>query len=319
MKKLLAVLSTAGLAIGIAGAFGATAATATPAVRHTVFAMTVSKTTGLSKTAMTTLTVKTTGATKGDLIEAGICNDDASQANPLSDPTDACTAPDVKLAPSSGKVSFTLKLKPGLQGGNSLSGCPQSTQQYGLGVQCIVAAADLGTKATADAPLYFKGSAGTASGTHYNGVLKAKTGFAVAGLYGSTPSNLASGCQSFSSNDPAGSPPASWTGIPLCDDGDLAPAGVGGPFPAGDGLAAGEGVEVEVNGSPVGSTQAVGDQGPDVTNPGGATFDYTFPNTGVKTSYTITFIGVGDGTADGSASGVVNTFTAKVSATGKIT
>jgi len=312
MKKLLAVLSAGGLMVGIAGVLGATAATAAPARAHQPYAVSVSQTTNLSKTLHTTLTVIATGATAGDLLEAGICNDDASIQSPLVKPTNACTAPQIDPAGAGGTFTFTITLKPGKQGKSTLSGCPQSKQQYGLGIQCIVASEDISTGATADIPLYFKAAAGKASGTAFHGVFTVSGGFAVAGLYGSTPGTLATGCQSFSKTATA-----SWTGIPLCDDGANAPAGVGGPFAAGVGLAAGEGVEVTVNGTPVGSTQAVGDQGgADVSNPGGAVFDFTFAKKG---NYKIQMIGVGDGTNDGTASGVVNKFTAIVSAAGNIT
>ena len=98
---------------GISSALGATAANAS--IRpHAPFAVTVSKTTRLSTTANTKLKVKITGASKGDALEAGICNDDASQTSPLSDPTDVCTSPDIAIVSASGSVSITLTLKPRL-------------------------------------------------------------------------------------------------------------------------------------------------------------------------------------------------------------
>jgi hypothetical protein len=304
MKKLLAVLSAAGLTLGVAGVFGATAATA-----QQTFAITVSKTTNLSMVGPTTLTVQATGASEGDAIEAGVCNDDASQTSPLVNPSDACAPPKIVLADADGDATLTFKLKLGLQGSDALSGCPQSSQQYGLGVQCIVASADLTSGATADVPLYFKFPKGTASGVGFNGVLTVSGGFAVAGVSGNPPSTT--GCQSFSSTAPA----ASWTGIPLCDDGADAPSPFG-PVPEGDGYAGGEPVEVVVNGTlvcdPTDSTvpycpNANADAPVDVANPGGATFDFTFPASG---RYTIQFVGA--------ESGVVNTFTAKVSMSGVV-
>jgi hypothetical protein len=314
MKKLLAALSAAGLvSLGISSALGATAANAS--IRpHAPFAVTVSKTTGLSTTANTKLKVKITGASKGDALEAGICNDDASQTSPLSDPTDACTSPDIAIAPASGSVSITLTLKPGLQGSDPLSGCPASSSQTGLGISCIVAAADLTASETADVPLYFKNGKVTVTGTGGVATITVKSGFETAGLVGSSPSTLTGPCQAFSGTVAGGAAP--WTTDPLCDDADNAPAGVGGPYPAGYGFAAGEAVLAYLGTTEVGGAQADADAPVPVATPGGVTV--TLGSALPAGKYTIDLVGSGY-TAGANASGVTVKVTVKVSASGKVT
>jgi hypothetical protein len=328
MKKLLAALSAAGLVtLGMSSIIGATTATAQVHPSTAVFAVTSSKTTGLSTTKATKLTLTTTGSAKGDAVEAGICNDDASQTSPLSDPGAACTPLDLKTAPSSGKVTFSVTLTPGPVGSDSESGCPQSTSQYGLGIACIVAAADLNTGATDDVPIYFtppKPDKVTGVPKSFEATLQVKGGFAVAGLQGSSESTLTSGCQAFSKDTGT-----AWATDPICDDASNVPAGLGGPEPAGNGFAAEEGVEVLENGTPVGQASAtysgvptadegsvaIGGTGP-VPDPGGASFTTSALAPG---KYAFEFVGVGDGTADGSASGVIVKFTVKVAANGNVT
>jgi hypothetical protein len=247
MKKLLAALSAAGLLVGLVGAFGSTAASAGPRPHTTAtLVVTVSPSTGISRTAPTPLVITVTGANAGDTLEYGLCNDDASQKSPLVDPTDACTTPNFTTADGSGDATIDVTLTPGKQGSDATSTCPQSTVQYGLGIQCIAAVADFTTTpvATGDAPLYFaqKSKDTLKADGAFTGLITG-FGFATDGLFGSSPTTLATGCQSFSGTNPK----KSWTtGLPLCDDGTNAPAGVGGPLPKGEGYATGEPVEVIV-------------------------------------------------------------------------
>jgi hypothetical protein len=239
LKKLLAVLSAAGLTIALAGTFGSVAtASVRPQVRpaQPSFAISATPTTGLSTTAKTVITVNYSGAGDGDLIEYGICNDDASQPSPLANPHAACTSPAFVTDSGTGSGSFNVTLKPGKQGRDKLSKCPQTKAQYGLGVACIVAADDIQAQATADAPLYFASPNATVKGHghDFTGVITAKGGFATSGLYGSSPTSLTTGCQSFSTTEPS-SAPNGWTGLPLCDDGEYAPGGVGAPLTEGYG------------------------------------------------------------------------------------
>jgi hypothetical protein len=327
MKKLLAALSAAGLVtLGMSSLIGASTATAQvhPAPA-TTFAVTSSKTTGLSTTKPTKLTITTSGSTKKDAVEAGICNDDASQTSPLSDPGAACTPLIIKSANSAGKAVFSVTLTPGLIGTDSESACPQTTGQYGLGIACIVAAADLNTGDTADIPIYFvPNKPDKVTGSDGQALLQVSGGFAVAGLQGSSESTLTSGCQAFSKDTGT-----AWATDPICDDASNVPAGLGGPEPAGNGFAAEEGVEVLVDGSPAGQASAtyhgvptadegsvaIGGTGP-VPDPGGASFTTAALSTG---KHTVEFVGVGDGTSDGSASGVIVKFSVKVAANGKVT
>jgi len=323
MKKLLAALSAAGLMVGIGGVFGSSAATASAPHIAQPFTVLATPTTGIAVTGPTTISATYTGATDNGTVEYGICNDDASNKSPLVKPTAACTAPALSTASASGTGSFTIVLHPGDQGSSLTSGCPQSKTQYGLGIQCIVAALDFGTDATSDVPLYFQPKAGvlTSAGA-FMGKFTIKGGYATDGLFGSSPATLATGCQSFSKTATA-----SWTTLPLCNDGANNPAGTGGPLPAGDGFATGEPVEVILGGgvpaddglqcNPTLAPNAAGacpyadaDAPTDVNTPGGLTYTFTFPNTGAKETWTMDLTGA--------SSGVTQAFTVKVSKTGVV-
>jgi hypothetical protein len=213
---------------------------------------------------------------------------------------------------------------PGQQGSSTLSGCPQSNAQYGLGITCIVAVADLVTGATADATLYFtpatatvtgQGSAGTIS----NATITLKSGFEVIGLVGATPATLSGPCQPFSGTVAGGA--AAWTATPLCDDADNAPSGVGGPFPAGTGFAAGEAVKAYNGATLLAGAQANGDSPTPVANAGGVTIVLpTLPySPTLGTTYHITLKGTGYPTSPSNASKVKILVTVKISKTGKAT
>jgi hypothetical protein len=329
MKKAIAALSAAGLAIGIVSTFGATAVTASVRPHGTpppVFAVTLVKSTGYSTTATKdTIKIDYSGATHKDALLFGVCNDDASQTSPLISLTDACTSPKELLASKTGAGSATVTFTPGQIGSDSLSSCPQTTGQYGLGIACIVAAEDISASQVSDAPFYFKPKAGRAAGRHGDATLSVKGGYATDGLYGATEATLATGCQAFSATAPA----ASWSGLPLCDDGVDVPAALGGPLPEGYGFATGE--PVEVWDGPYGTGTLVcnpallpgatgacpysdADAGAPVTTPGGVSVNLeTAFGITLADSTTTTFTLVGAGSA------VSVTITVVVSATGKVT
>jgi len=327
MKKLLAALSAAGLvSLGITSVLGATAARAS--VRpHTAkpMAITVNKTTAISSTKATTFKIKVTHAGNNDTLEYGVCNEDASLTNPLLDlGAEACSSPQFGAASGTGTASLTDVFTPGQQGSSTLSGCPQSQAQYGLGITCIVAVADLVNGMTADASLYFapaaakvtgQGSAGSIS----NATITLKSGFEVVGLVGNTIAGLAGPCQPFSGTVAGGA--VAWTAVPLCDDADNAPAGVGGPYPAGVGFAAGEAVDAYNGATLIAGAQANGDAPTPVANAGGVTITLpTLPyNTSTGTTYKITLKGSGYPTSPSNASKVKITVTVKISKTGKAT
>jgi hypothetical protein len=285
-----------------------------------VFAITATPTLKLSITKATTITVKYTNAGSKDTLEWGICNDDASSPSPLSEPGVACSV-NLGTASKSGSGSFKVKLTPGLQGSGSLSGCPQSNAQSGLGISCIVAAADINAGTTAYVPLYFAAKAAKASGKKYTGTITTVNGFATDGLYGSSPSTLATGCQAFSQTAPA----ASWTGQPLCNDGTNNPLGTGGSLPEGYGFATGEPVEVLVGssktngtlvcnptlsaGAPGACPYANADAPDPVASAGGVSYSYLFPAAG---TYYVTLVGAASGVTNGPLK-------VTVSATGHVT
>jgi len=323
MKKVIAALSAVGLALGMASALGATTATATVRPHVAVFTVTVSQATGLSTTSPTSETLTFTNGTASGTVEYGFCNDDASSPNPLKK-AGACTPDAFASLDGTGSGSAVEVLTPGKQGTGSLSGCPMSKKQLGLGVACIAAAADLGSGATSDAALYFGTPTGKATGTGGGATLSSAGPFATAGLYGPNATSLTTGCQSFSAKEPK----KGWTPAPLCDDGANVPALLGGPLLADYGFATGEPVEV-FNGAPVlanlicdptlapgaagACPYAVADQGPPVTNPGSVSVD-------IQTAYGITLPkGTYPFTLVGASSGVAVAITVKVSKTGKVT
>ncbi|MGD0082874.1 MAG: hypothetical protein ABSD78_06710 [Acidimicrobiales bacterium] len=328
MKKAIAALSAAGLAIGIVGTFGATAVTASVRPHGTpppVFAVTLVKSTGYSTTRADKIKIDYSGATHKDALLFGVCNDDASQTSPLISLTDACTSPKELLASKTGAGSATVTFTPGQIGSDSLSSCPQTTGQYGLGIACIVAAEDISANQVADAPFYFTPpKPNKPTGTKGNATISVNGGFATDGLYGTDPANLTTGCQAFSAAEPA----AAWSTEPLCSDGANTPAGLGGPLPEGYGFATGE--PVEVWSGPYGTgtllcnpTVAPGGTGAcpyadadapaPVTTPGGASIALATLGAGsLPDNSTNTF------TLVGASSGVAVTVTVKVGAKGKV-
>jgi hypothetical protein len=328
MKKLLAALSAAGLlSLGITSALGATAATASvrPSTKAKPMAITVNKTTAISSTKNTTFTIKVTHAGANDTLEYGVCNEDASQTNPLDDlGADACQGAQFGAASATGTATLTDVFTPGQQGNNPLSTCPQSQAQYGLGITCIVAVADIVNGMTADATLYFAPAAAKvtgqgANGTITNATITLKSGFEVIGLVGSSPATLTGPCQPFSGTVAGGA--AAWTAAPLCDDADNAPAGVGGPYAAGIGFAAGEAVKAYNGATLLAGAQANADSPNPVTNAGGVTIVLpSLPyNTSTGTTYHITLKGTGYPTSPSNASKVKIVVTVKISKTGKAT
>jgi len=289
MKRAIAALAAAGLALGMAGTFGASVATASVHPHSGVFTLTITQSVGLSTTGTTSETFTFSNGTPSGTVEYGFCNDDASLPNPLVKPG-ACTADAFASLDATGAGTAVETFTPGQQGTSKLSGCPMSSTQKGLGVACIAAAADLGSGATADVPLYFGTPVGKVAGTKGvkgEATLSSMGPFATAGLDVAVDPPTTT-CQAFSKKAPKGD--VGWTAAPLCSDGSVA------GLPAGEGFATGEPVVVLENGTaicnptlapgaPGACPYATADSGgADIKNPGSVsvdlltTYGITLPN-----------------------------------------
>lgn len=226
MKRAITALGAGLLTVGIAVSAGlvGSAGAGASLKAHDVETLTVtSSKTVLNATEPTVLHIKVAGAVKGDTYEAGVCNDDGNLTSPLSDSgAAACDGANLsKPASAKGLAAITIDFAPGQQGSAANSTCPASATQTSVGVNCIIAVANVtellegDSVATAYTPVFFVQPLGTATATpiYVSGggnpakggtttedfiTLDSSGGFATDGLY-ETTSGPATGCQPDSS------------------------------------------------------------------------------------------------------------------------
>jgi hypothetical protein len=160
MRLLAVVTAAGGIALGLAAAVAPAQAVVRPHVATTTPTITISKTTNL--TSGTTVVVKGTGwtpstssQTQGVVI--GECNSDGVTGTNYA--SDSCKLLDSLQVSKTG--TFQADGIPVVSGALSkndtaASQCPQTSLQMSHGVQCIIAAANLNTKETAFAPIFFQ-------------------------------------------------------------------------------------------------------------------------------------------------------------------
>ncbi len=200
----------------------------------------------LSPTAADTFDISIAHSVSGDEYEVAVCNPDASNPNPLTGAQGPCNEPlgGDPIIGNGGTATGTLPFTPGLQ--NPLvgkSGCPPTGKQIADGDPCIVAFADLSevlggdpTPATADAPIFFDSTLSTIGkfkGSTGVGTIESFGGFATDGINPST--DEPGGCQPYTGKSEVWvkvdgkktlEPLTSWTGEPLCIQGDAVGEGI---------------------------------------------------------------------------------------------